>query len=189
MADTPAKSDDITRIDWDHARQLMRGVISRQLHSVDPSTVEDLTQEALVRFLRALRREAPREPDALATSVAKRTAIDHLRSKTRWKLIVEPMSDAVEDNAASTATPPDQFGDPVTRVRFLVMEFFRENSARCLELAHEYFQENDWKTVGARLGSSHGAVRRQWSRCVDTLREALQRNPAMAELSDWATGG
>lgn len=65
-------------VDQERLRAVAVGVAYRMLGS--RTDAEDLAQEALVRLLRADRREEARNPEALITTITTRLALDHLRS-------------------------------------------------------------------------------------------------------------
>jgi DNA-directed RNA polymerase specialized sigma24 family protein len=167
-------------IQWDEARAFLRERIAAQLRSTDASTIEDLTQEALIRSWRALGRGAVRSPQALMHTIAQRTCKDHFRRRKLADLF-RPLGD-IEPPV------PDQEGIPsdvIERIRFTMLEFFRINSSSCLELARAYFAEQNWASVARKAGRSHEAVRRQWSRCVDRLRAEARRGPGwLSQLLD-----
>ena len=171
------------QVDWTAARTfLMEAVRKRWYH--EESAVEELAQACLVRLLRASRRSQIDNVEALMNEIAKRVVIDELRGRTRRAAVFEPASDITMDQAQSVAPPPDHFGDPVARVRFIVLNFF--GTTNCADLARDYFESLNWDQVAEKLGSSHAAVRKQWSRCVEKLRSAVSKDPSLAVLADWA---
>ena len=164
-----------TEIRWEEAGVFLRRRLGYELPAGARSQLEDLVQESLVRLLRAVRREPVENLEALMTEIARRTAIDCLRRRTRWSVVLSPESqdfDQVPDPAG-----PAPLGDPVERLHFVVLEFFTAREARCRELAVAFFAEQDWKVVAAGQGRSHDAVRKQWSRCLEMLREAARGEP------------
>ncbi len=168
--------------DWEEARRFLRERIAAQLRPLDGAALDDLTQEALVRLLRAVRRQEATNPNGLMYEVARRTCIDLIRRRRRWAQIVRPMRDS---DAPAAPGPFDGagLGDPVERIRFTVLEYFRVHDAPCREAAENYFAGMDWQSVAARLGKSHAAIRKQWSRCVQRLREAARKNPGW--FAEW----
>lgn len=160
--------------DWSRLARIADRNIRHVLPGSSDEWVEDLRQEALVRLMRALRHAEARNLEALTTEIARRTAIDHLRSRRRWEALVEPWSG---DTADPLVEDPGLAGDPLERVRFEVMAFFERGHSECLELARAYFREMDWGTVAATTGRSQEAVRKQWSRCVAALRAAVRTDP------------
>jgi RNA polymerase sigma factor (sigma-70 family) len=159
-----------SEIRWSEATAFLRRRLGYELPSSARHELEDLVQESLVRLLRAVRREPVENLEALMTEIARRTAIDRLRRHTRWSLILS--SEPPDLDQVADPSPSREIGDPVERLQFVVLEFFTAREARCRELATAYFAEQDWKQVAARVGRSHDAIRKQWSRCVELLREA-----------------
>ncbi len=172
--------------DWPQLARIADHNIRHVLPGSSDELVEDLRQEALVRLMRALRHAEARNLEALTTEIARRTAIDHLRSRRRWEALVEPWSEETGELADAMAPDPAEMGDPLERVRFGVMAFFESGQSECLELARAYFRELDWLTVAAACGRSPEAVRKQWSRCVAALRAAVRTDPD--RLWRWARG-
>lgn len=183
---TPTPTDTKREADvrWDEARAFLQRVIRHRLGHADAARVEDLTQEALVRLLRALRHEGARNLEGLMTEIARRTVIDWIRSRQRWDHLVRPLDDDVEDPPDRGTPSPEEFGDPDERIRFVVLEYFHARSPGCHALALAYFQGEDWQTAAKRIGQSYAAVRKQWSRCIDALRQAARSGEGL--LMEWA---
>jgi RNA polymerase sigma factor (sigma-70 family) len=171
-------------VDWDAARRFMRRIVRSRLDREDPAVHDDLVQEALVRLLRAIRGEKPRDLEALMAEIAHRVTVDHLRRRKRWKLLVEPASEGLLEQAPAVSPVNTEPGDPVARIRFVVLNYFGDSD--CGDLAQAYFAQLDWMRVAERVGRSHAAVRKQWSRCLERLRQAVAREPSLAPLADWA---
>lgn len=162
-----------TEIRWSEAVIFLRRRLGYELPASVRTHLDDLVQESLVRLLRAVRRERVDNVEALMTEIARRTAIDCLRRNTRWSAIVTGDSSEI-DQVPDPASRSAPLGDPVERLQFVVLEFFTERETRCQELATAYFAEQDWKEVASRCGRSHDAVRKQWSRCLELLRQAAR---------------
>ena len=116
-------------------------------------------------------------------TIAQRAVARHLRWLQRWRRLVLPFDPQAHDRPDPTSAP-NEMGDPVERLRFTVLELFESLHAPCVDLAREYFAESSWIRVAERLGRSHDAVLKQWSRCLERLREVARRdgNPLM----DWS---
>lgn len=169
-----------TDIAWDEAAAFLRRRLQYQLSASGRDAIDDLVQEALVRLLRAVRREPVENLEALMTEIARRTAIDWLRRRTRWNLIVDPANPSI-DGVADPKGRAEELGDPVDRLSFVVVEFFGARESACRDLAIAYFERQDWKAVAEARGRSHDAIRKQWSRCLELLRAAARsdRGPLM----------
>lgn len=172
-----------TEIAWDEAAAFLRRRFQYQLSACGRDTIDDLVQEALVRLLRAVRREPIENLEALMTEIARRTAIDWMRRRTRWSAIVDPAHPPVEDVADPKARA-EELGDPLDRLYFVVVEFFGTRESGCRDLATAYFAGQDWKAVAEARGRSHDAVRKQWSRCLELLRAAARND--RGPLMEWS---
>jgi DNA-directed RNA polymerase specialized sigma24 family protein len=161
-------------IDWDHARRFLREALLRMPYRKDPDLVEDLVQEALVRLLRFTRGGLPiRNLDALMNTLAKRTLVDYLRHKGVRESVMADCEGEIPDTP-DPGPRPDESGDRLALIEFLVVEHFTATSAPCLELARHFFDSLDWNEVARLLGRAPTAVRKQWSRCVEGLRAAAR---------------
>lgn len=166
-------------IGWTGAREFLLRRLRHELRGRDPGDLQDLAQEALVRLLRACRRREARNPEALMTAIARRTAIDHFRRTRRWQRLV---TSAAEPEEIAVVADPETPEDSLERLRFVALEFFAARGEVCHELALAYFDCRDWVRVARETGRSHDAVRRQWSRCLAALRAEAARRPGW--LSD-----
>jgi predicted RNA polymerase sigma factor len=170
------------QIPWGEACAFVRRRLQYELPSSSHGLIDDLVQECMVRMLRYVRRERVQNVDALLTEMARRTAIDALRRRTRWSALVTSDDDAVAavpDPHASADEP----GDPLERLQFVVVEYFTQREARCRDLAVAYFAGDDWKTVALAERRSHDVIRKQWSRCLGYLRQAA--HDEKGPLLDW----
>jgi RNA polymerase sigma factor (sigma-70 family) len=169
-------------IRWEEAGAFARLRLRYELPPSAHGQIEDLAQETLVRLLRAVRREPVENVEALMTEIARRTAIDWLRRRTRWSALVTeaPLADEIPDRRAR----PEDLGDPLERLQFMVLEFFDARDARCRELAVAFFADQDWKVVAESQGRSHDAIRKQWSRCIELLRQAARSE--QGPLGEWS---
>jgi RNA polymerase sigma factor (sigma-70 family) len=183
VAATGAPAANEAEIRWDEASAFARRRLEYELPSWARGQVDDLVQETMVRLLRAVRREPVENLEALMTEIARRTAIDCLRRRSRWSIVLCEEAGDIEAVPDPAARGP-RLGDPLERMRFVVLEFFAAREARCRDLAVAYFAEQDWKAVAAAEGRSHEAVRKQWSRCLGMLRQAArdEAGPLMEAL-------
>jgi DNA-directed RNA polymerase specialized sigma24 family protein len=174
-------------VHWTQARQFLCHRLRRELGGRDGDDLEDLTQEALTRLLRALRHKEAQNLEALMNEIARRTAIDHVRRRRRWAKLVEPLTDSVDGPGTGISPAADELGEPVERLRFVVLEFFTNHASTCHGLALAYFACRDWRGVARDLGKNYDAVRRQWSRCVEVLRTEARQDPGL--LMEWTSDG
>jgi hypothetical protein len=170
-ADPPSEAT----IDWAGVRGFLRTALRAHLPEACAADLQDLIQEASVRVLRTLRREEVRNLEALMNDIARKTAIDFMRSRSRWSAMVLKVQHRQRDLAHGSNDDPEFLGDPLERTRFVVLAWFRQNSAGCHELAARYFTGTcGWPVLAEELGLTPQALRRRWSRCVERLRQAVQ---------------
>ena len=178
-----AASAQETHIQWGEASAFVRRRLQFELPPSSHGLIDDLVQECMVRMLRYVRRERVLNLEALLTEMARRTAIDALRRRTRWSALVTSDDEVVALIADPTART-DEPGDPLERLQFVVLEYFTLREARCRELAAAFFAGDDWKAVALAERRSHDVIRKQWSRCLGLLREAARDEKG--PLLDWA---
>lgn len=170
---------------WRQARAFLRTRVAWQLHRVDDATLDDLSQEATVRYFRATQRtRVVDNHDALKTTIARRTAVDFLRRQS-VRARVEVDGEQGEDEVPGDWPDPlGAFRPPIEMMRFTTLEFFHQHDSGCLELAPHFFASRNWREVAEILGRSHDAVRTQWSRCVEILRQAARGSECL--YWEWA---
>lgn len=174
-SDAPAAPAPVRLPDWADVRAFVRRRVRHTAPSLGDDDVDEVTQEALVRLLRAVERTPIRNAEALMNEVARRTAIDHLRSRTRWSRLLSPWDGVGPPEDTLPVQAP--VGDPIERLRFVVLEFFVANEAPCAELARQHFAGWRWDEIAERTQRSAAAVRKQWSRCMQVLRERFAAGP------------
>lgn len=167
-------------VDWHSVRRTIRGTIRGQLGSVEPVLIEDLTQQALIGVLRALRRETVRNVDSLASTIARATAIDEVRRLQRERRRMTEY-EHVAPRAGEGRRSGSRFVHQLDLLWFLLCDYLRTQQASCQSLAELYAERGDWRLVAQTLGSTHDAIRKQWSRCTRALRAALAREPEAFE--------
>ncbi len=175
---------------WEEARRTLLQHLQRHAAGRDPDHLEDLAQEACVRLLRAVRREAPRDLNGLMASLAHRTWVDHVR---RWRRTRDrfgspaampgSMADPGSAGVAREAENDPDLGHLLDRLELVVQEAFLDAGAEaCAGLARAFFAERDWRQVADDLGVGHATVRKRWSRCLTLVRDVLRRDPQYADL-------
>ena len=173
-----------THVDWKMARPFLRNRLRGMVFRADDATLEDLVQDACVRLHRACRRTQVENLEGFMTTIAKRVALDHVRARSLETALLTPMPEDFEAPAPAGSVPGCHQGDPLDRFRFVVLEFFRLGRSGCHDIALSYFANQDWARVAEKLKRSHAAVRKQWSRCVETLRLEAARD--QSPLAAWA---
>lgn len=168
-------------LDWDALRNSLRRHFVRRAGTGDREYLDDLVQEASIRMLRAIRRGPVDQLEGLAATIAHRTWVDFIRRRARCRKLFS----AGAKTEATVGPEAFAWGDPAERLRFVVLELLdREGSTGCLELARAYFAEMDWKSVASLLDRTHDAVRKAWSRCIETVRRMVKEDRALSRLLD-----
>jgi len=159
---------------WDELRTLAAHRVRARLGLLQRDDLEDVVQLAMVRLLRASRRESIANPHGMASLVADRAARDWLRARRRWRARFLEPGEMDDLSPPCDALPEQAFGDPVERARFVVTEYFRQTAGPCAELATAYFAALDWEAVAASAAMPAATVRKRWWRCVERLRAELR---------------
>jgi RNA polymerase sigma factor (sigma-70 family) len=173
---SPSRQSRQQDVDWTRLQSLLRRVIQSHLGKIEDADLEDCVQEAYLRLIRHLREEEVRNTPALATTVARRTAIDWLRRHKTARERFVPLGlqhEQLGDGSSGSAEPWDRR----ELLAFLIVQFFRERRPSCCSLAEAYLDGRNWKIVAAAHGKSYDALRQEWTRCRQCLFEAVRANP------------
>ncbi|MEQ1831632.1 MAG: sigma-70 family RNA polymerase sigma factor [Candidatus Eisenbacteria bacterium] len=185
MPSTDPPSPFAGTLDWTQLRQLILQRIRGRLRFTPAETLEDLTQEVLVRMFRLSEREAIDNPEALATTLVHRICVDHVRRMRGPRGRLDPLPEGDGPLELPAPDPGQEISvDMLEMFRFVVIEHFKVNDQPCHELAVDFFTELNWSVVSERLGLKHNTVIKRWSRCMEQVRQtvATQSGP----LWDWA---
>ena len=164
-------------IDWVEVRAYFRTALARSLDAHERSQLDDLVQEACIRLLRALGREAVRELDGLMAVIARRTLVDHVRRRTLWRKWFREWHPDSEVHIIAQCEAELEFGSPLERVELVVLELFAKHAREeCAELAQSFFEDRGWKQAAMKLEMEEATVRKRWSRCLSFLRTELQQD-------------
>ena len=118
------------------------------------------------------------------TEIARRTYVDFVRRRRVQRAWFESIGDATAQVPDPDAEVAVEIGDPVRRVRFIVLEFFENRHAECLKLAQAFFAGREWVEIAAERKSRPEAIRQQWLRCMGQLRHKAKNDKGM--LQAWA---
>ncbi len=169
--------------DWDESRRRLRKLFGALAGGAEPDLLDDLVQEACVRLLRIVRREAIRETDAILATVARRTWYDHLRRAIRTRERFRDLGGAVPDVADPAPLWETELGDPAERLCLIVQEIFVGRGADdCLELLRHFLAAAGWQQLATLQGVAYAALRKRWSRCLAVARASLADD---ADLAPW----
>jgi len=175
----PGETGSEDTIDWETARRFVRDVVARALRGRAPDEIEDVTQQALIGVYRAVQRSRIQNLEAFMVTVANRQSLSFLR---RMK-VVSKHTDAVAAEVAGVGAPTSRNDvDLIAWIRFLVAEALGRGS-ECHELALAHFAGRSWKELAAERGTGHAALRKRWSRCVQTLKERIADDDRLTLLS------
>lgn len=168
MTELPRQSD-TDDLDWVRARQVFTAFLRHRLPAIPSDALEDLVQEALVRLLHMSRRESIRNLEAVANTISDSVVSNHFRAQKRRHAFLQRLARHLDG-----LVDPGTLGDPMDRVHFIVIAYFRKVQAPCAELAEHYFSKIEWRTLAERQGRSHADIRQRWSRCTERLRRATR---------------
>jgi DNA-directed RNA polymerase specialized sigma24 family protein len=160
--------------DWQDLRASIHRRLRFHLRGWPAAEIEDATQDVLFKLLRFLERSGtPDNLEGLVTVIARRTAVERIRVRSR-----RPAHEPVSEHSA--AAPDDTERNELAELEeqtawraFLVIEFFRENHAPCVQLAEARSRGIDFKALAAQTNQSHLALLQRWSRCMRRLRTAV----------------
>ncbi len=160
-------------LDWSEVRNIAARFVRHRLREGRADLVDELAQDATVRLFRMSLRSPIRSVEAALNTIADAVVADWVRGRRRWKKYFTPWTDDLESVADLRAFGACDIGDPMERLRFVVIEFFERAHAPCAELARQFFAKVSWKALAEARGRSHAGILQLWSRCVRRLREAL----------------
>lgn len=165
-------------IDWAWARTRIRERLSHRLGREDPA-LDDLTHQAAISLIRAVRRNGTTNLEGLIAVIAKGTAADEIRRRQRAR---RDLSDwEVELASLEDGTHPDSpNGSPDTDLLwFFLLEYLRTHDSHGHVLAVAFADLGNWRRVAESLGQSPDATRQQWSRSVRRFKKSLRRDPGL----------
>lgn len=172
MNPIPAAPRPLPALPWEELRALSRQRARSRLADAGTEDVEDVVQLAMVRLIRACRAADVANPHGLTSTVTDRAAQDWIRARRRWRARFEQPPEVPEPQGPQAVA--GELGDPLERVRFVVMEYFGQTDGPCAELATAYFESRDWAAVATASGLAATTVRKRWWRCVEQLRSELR---------------
>lgn len=167
-------------IDWAWARARIRERLSHLLGREDPA-LDDLTHEAAISLLRAVRRNGTTSLEGLIAVIAKGTAADEIRRRKRERpRLSEWEVELVSLEGGAHPDSPD--GSPDTDLLwFFLIEYLRTHDSHGHVLALAFADLGSWPRVAESLGQSPAATRQQWSRSVRRFKQSLRRDPGLLD--------
>lgn len=163
--------------DWEGARALMKRVIAANLRGrVDADEMEDLVQEACVGLMRAVERGVVGSFEAMAVTIAKRTAIDRMRRR-QW---TEPLDG---DPGLHDPAPDDDWLS-IEDAQLFMREIMKSLGDSCRDLFDQWLATLNLRAVAERLGINHATARKRAERCrSEALKICLADD---GPLGNWA---
>ena len=173
MSSGPHRLDPL--VDWEAIRSLVRQRMAFHLRGWDAADIEDAVQDALLRFVRMVERDgSPRHATGAARVIARRTAIDQIRARTRSLRRTSRDVDLLLHLKQEERAEWDDLLEEVRWKAFQVLEYFRAQQAPCLELALARARGLELKQLAAETNQSHAALLQRWSRCMKRLNDAIR---------------
>jgi DNA-directed RNA polymerase specialized sigma24 family protein len=183
MPEQPGNPPADATVDWRSARERLRTYLTRSLPAADRQHLEDLVQEGLVRLLAAVRREQPRNFEALLNTITQRTRIDFIRRRARWRAVFAVLQEGDDAAARGRDGEAHELGDLLERLEFVVHGLLARDAAEeCRALAEAYLKRQRWERVAAERALKADALRKRWSRCLEWIRRELAGDPLFAPL-------
>jgi DNA-directed RNA polymerase specialized sigma24 family protein len=167
-------------IRWDEARRFLRGRLAYRVRGIPADELEDLTQEALIRLLRVVRREGVRNLEALMNHIVELTRNDFLKRKMRRQSREQPLDDlahVVSDPAGDAASHLEAIEQDPSRLAFLVLEFVRRVRPGALSLCESKMRGRSLEETAREQGRTPAAVRKEWSRVAQQFRDYWAAHP------------
>jgi DNA-directed RNA polymerase specialized sigma24 family protein len=183
-------SAQISSEQWTALRTLMLTKARYRLQSSPPEVIEDVVHDALYEVARYIHRVGlPKKLDAFAATVVRRRCfdrIDHNRVR-RNTVNVEDFGEVLAE-ARATEWLSD-LEEEVALQAQRVVEYFRARASGCLELAQVKMADIEFKAHAELTRQSYDAIRKRWSRCLESFNSALREGDALLEgLPGWKGG-
>ena len=152
--------------EWSKRLAFVRRVLSSSQYELTAEDREELAQEALVDLFERSRSERPRNPEGLLRTIVHRKAIDHFRTRARWRRIIDGSDPALHD----AADPETSLGHVLRSglldsLPAIAQTYFETHHPECLSHARTYFEGGAWKDLAAEMDLRVNTVIQQWTRC------------------------
>ena len=152
--------------EWTKRLAFVRRVLSSSQYELSAEDREELAQEALVDLFERTRSESPHNPEGLLRTIAHRKAVDHFRSRARWRRLIDASDPSLHDAADpdSTLTHALRSG-LLDSLPAIAQTYFQTHHPECLPHARTYFEGGAWKDLAAEKDLRVNTVIQQWTRC------------------------
>jgi DNA-directed RNA polymerase specialized sigma24 family protein len=152
--------------EWSKRLAFVRRVLSSSQYELSAEDREELAQEALVDLFERTRSESPHNPEGLLRTIAHRKAVDHFRTRARWRRLIDASDPSLHDAADpdSTLTHALRSG-LLDSLPAIAQTYFQTHHPECLPHARTYFEGGAWKDLAAEKDLRVNTVIQQWTRC------------------------
>ena len=159
--------------EWTERLAFVRRVLSSKRYELTREDREELAQEALVDLFERSRSERPRNPEGLLRTIAHRKAIDLLRGRARWRLVLD--GSGVPEDVAITGPRDALERHLLESLPAISQTFFARKHPDCLPHARVYFDDGSWKGLAREMDARVNTVIQQWTRCRGALVAHLRK--------------
>lgn len=175
-----------SEIDWNHCIRFLLAFF-RQKRGLPNAEIEVLKSESLLGLIRSIRRERPRNLEALMTRIAQCDWLDYVRRRYT-QARNEPINLLAEDIAA---LPPAQDRDGLDLHEFKVFArrqwFALRKPIPCSAIAMAVdVLGKTLKQYALETRQSYDKVRQDWSRCKRAFEAALQAGTVSLDRDELA---
>ncbi|MCB9557208.1 MAG: RNA polymerase sigma factor [Deltaproteobacteria bacterium] len=142
------------------------GLVSRMLVGRDPSAIDDVAQDSLLRTLTALHRFDPDGPAKVSSwmlTIATRRCIDELRRRPHVALDFDPPAEERLERSVENRQRYRQVARALADL---------PDDQRAVLVLRVYFDE-DTESIAKTLGIAKGTVKSRLSRARESLRQSL----------------
>lgn len=163
-------------LDWTALRAEAQRRLRARLRGWSVEAIEDATQEVMTRLLAFVRRcGAPRNPPGLLSVMCRRVAVDVIRRAS-----IDRRHDSIDAGDLRLVDPDaavdrELMAEEVRWAVHVVLAFFEQRKAPCLEIARARYDGLDLGKLAEATGQTHDELRQRWVRCARLLREAVER--------------
>lgn len=166
-------------LEWLQLLELARQRLRARLRDWPMQDIDDLAQDVMANTLDFVRRNGPpRSPEGLVSVIARRRAADAIQDEEMARhreISLDSVTPTLEGPLSESELA--EILEEQAWTAFVVSAFFRSAAAHreCMAIAEAKRDGIDLRQFAEVRGQSHDAVRQRWSRCLDSLEEAITR--------------
>jgi DNA-directed RNA polymerase specialized sigma24 family protein len=166
--------DELQRLDHGALRALAIERLRARMGGFDPADIENAAQDVMEGLIQSVRRRGiPLSAEALVVRIARNIAADYIRARQHERIGHEGLAGEARHDAG--AGGEDESLEAIRELAFLVCEYFRLRRAPCLPIAESKRAGISLKAHAERFGLSYDKVRKDWSRCVEWVFDAMRK--------------